>query len=98
MARSSPSTKLANTHTMIRAAAVMTRAVEARPSATAVRVVVRAVVLLPDPGEEEHLVVHREAEDDGEQHHRRPRLDRPRRPRPMRLAPQPHWKTATTTP
>ena len=37
-----------------------------------------AVPLLPDPGEQEHLVVHRQAEHDGEQHHRHPRLDRGR--------------------
>jgi hypothetical protein len=35
MSGESPSTKLPNTHTMISAAAVMTRAVLARPSATA---------------------------------------------------------------
>ena len=34
------------------------------------------VVLLLDAAEEEHLVVHREAEHDREQHHRHPRLDR----------------------
>ena len=34
-ARTSDSTKLPNTNTMMAAAAVMTRAVEARPSATA---------------------------------------------------------------
>ncbi len=37
-----------------------------------------AVPLLADPGEQEHLVVHRQAEHDGEQHHRHPRLDRAR--------------------
>ena len=42
-----------------------------------VGVVAGAVVLLLDAGEEEHLVVHREAEHDREEHHRRPRLDRP---------------------
>ena len=40
------------------------------------RVVAGAVVLLADAGQQEDLVVHREAEDDGEQHHRRPGLDR----------------------
>ena len=74
--RSSPSTKLPKTQTMISAAAVMTRAVTARPSATADCVVAGPVVLLLDAGEEEHLVVHRQAEHDGEQHHRHPGLDR----------------------
>ena len=35
MARASATTKLPNTHTMMAAAAVMTRAVEDRPSTTA---------------------------------------------------------------
>ena len=74
--RRSESTKLPNTQIMIAAAAVMSRAVLARPCATAVGVVVRAVVLLLDAAEQEHLVVHREAEHDREQHHRDPRLDR----------------------
>ena len=75
--RSSPRAKAANTQNMISAAAVMTRAVAARPSATAVALSLRAVVLLLDAREEEHLVVHRQAEHDGEQEHRHPRLDRP---------------------
>ena len=40
-------------------------------------VVLRAVVLLLDPRQQEDLVVHRQTEDDGEQEHRHPRLDRP---------------------
>ena len=74
--RSSPSTNAENTHTMISAAAVITRAVAASPSATAVALSLRAVVLLLHAREQEDLVVHREAEHDREQHHRRPRLDR----------------------
>ncbi len=38
-------------------------------------VVARAVVLLTDGREQEDLVVHRQAEDDGEEHHRSPGLD-----------------------
>ena len=74
--RSSPSTNAENTHTMISAAAVITRAVAARPSATAVALSLRAVVLLLHAREQEDLVVHRQAEHDREHHHRRPRLDR----------------------
>ena len=48
----------------------MTRAVDARPSATASGVVAGAVVLLADAREQEDLVVHREPEEDGEHHHR----------------------------
>ena len=85
-----PNTKLPKTQTMIAAAAVITRAVSARPSATAVALSRGAVVLLADAGQQEHLVVHRQPEDDGEQQHRRPRLDGPSLPTPMRLrAPAP---------
>jgi hypothetical protein len=60
---------------MMAAAAVMTRAVEDRPSTTALLLSPVPVVLLLHGREQEDLVVHGEAEDDGEQHHRRPRLD-----------------------
>src|SRR5213079_2120325 len=70
MSRSSPSTKALNTKIMISAAAVITQAV-----GNCRRVVPCAVVLLSHAREQEHLVVHREAEDDREQHHRGPRLD-----------------------
>ena len=74
--RSVSSRKLPKTNTMIAAAAVITRAVDAQPVGDGVAVVAGAVVLLLDPREEEDLVVHREAEDDGEHHHRHERLDR----------------------
>ena len=62
--------------TMIAAAAVMTRAVVARPSATALALSpVRSYSSLMRR-EQEDLVVHRQPEDDGEQHHRHERLDR----------------------
>ena len=74
--RSSPRAKAPNTQNMISAAAVMTRAVAARPSATAVALsFVRSYSSLIRR-EQEHLVVHRQAEHDGEQEHRDPRLDR----------------------
>ena len=69
--------KLPKTTTMIAAAAVMTRAVVARPLATDEVAVAGARPLLLHAGEEEHLVVHRQAEHDGEEHHRRERLDGP---------------------
>ena len=78
MVRSNSSMKLPKTTTMIAAAAVMTLAVAARPSATEVRLSPVRLPLLPHPREQEHLVVHRQAEHDGEQHHRHPGLDRAR--------------------
>ena len=56
-------------------------------------------VLLADPGQEEHLVVHREPEEDGEHDQRQERVDRHRAVQPdERSSPQPHWNTATSTP
>ena len=73
----SPSTNDRKNVHMIAAAAVMTRAVADKPSATAVVLFAGAQVLLPDAREQEHLVVHREAEQDREHHDRQERLDRP---------------------
>ena len=56
------------------AAAVTIRPVRSRPIATDGLVVAGAVVLLLDPGEEEHLVVHRQAEGDAEHQDRRRRV------------------------
>ena len=74
--RSDSPRKLPNTTTMMAAAAVITRAVDGQPVGHRGAAVAGAVPLLPDPGEQEHLVVHRQAEHDGEQHHRHERLDR----------------------
>ena len=97
--RSSPRAKAPNTQNMISAAAVMTRAVAARPSATAVALFfVRSYSSLIRR-EEEHLVVHRQAEHDGEQEHRDPGLDRPGPVDADQTSmPQPHWKMATRMP
>ena len=73
--RWSLSTKVRKTTTMIAAAAVITRAVFARPSATPPGVAVLQV-LLADPRDQEDLVVHREPEEDREHHHRHERRDR----------------------
>ena len=68
-----PSTNERKTHTMIVAAAVITRPVVATPSTTAREASRRLHPLLVDARDEEHLVVHREAEDDREQDHRHAR-------------------------
>ena len=84
---------------MISAADVMTRAVAAMPLTTDSVLSPVVEVLLPDPGQQEHLVVHRQPEEDGEHHHRHEADDRHRsRARRTGRSPQPHWKTATITP
>ena len=72
----SPIAKPPKTATMISAAPVMSRAVDETPWTTASVVEPRLVVALLDPAEQEHLVVHREAEQDREQEQRHPGLDR----------------------
>ena len=96
---SSLRTKAPNTLIMISAAEVITRAVLDRPLTTASWLSPLADVLLADAGQEEHLVVHREAEEDGEHDQWEERVDRHRGVQPDELdAPQPHWNTATSTP
>ncbi len=73
----SPMTNDPKTQTMMAAAAVMTRPVEAIPSATAAPVIPGAAPFLLDAGEQEDLVVHGQPEGDGEHHQRDPRVDRP---------------------
>ena len=68
-------TNAPNTKIMMSAADVITRAVRERPRTTASTRVAARVVLLTDPREHEHLVVHRQAEQDGEHHHRDERHD-----------------------
>ena len=60
---------------------------------------IRSVVLLPHPGQDEHLVVHRQPVDEGEHHQRRPR----RRPRrwvgaQQRRVPNPRCQTSVILP
>ena len=76
MTRSPPRMNDPNTRIMIRAAAVIVLPVAASPLRTASRVVPGLQPLLVDAGDEEDLVVHRQPEEDGEQHHREERLDR----------------------
>ena len=64
------------TTTMISAAPVISLAVEPTPSSIAAAVELRLVVPLPDPAEQEDLVVHGQAEQDREQEQRHPGLDR----------------------
>ena len=59
---------------MISAAPVIRRAVEPTPNEIVV-VVAGLRVALANPAEQEHLVVHREAEEDGEEEERHPGLD-----------------------
>jgi len=44
------------------------------------------------------MVVHRQAEQDGEQEERQPRLDDGASRKPSTLAPMPSWKTSTRMP
>ena len=84
---------------MISAAEVITLAVPDRPVTTDCVAVAGCHVFLPDSGEQEHLVVHREPEEDGEHHQWHERDDRHRVVRaPISSLPQPHWNTATITP
>ena len=64
-----------NTTAISSAAAVTMRPVRSRPRATAALVSAPSVVLLLDAGEEEDLVVHRQAEGDAEHQDRRRRVD-----------------------
>ena len=96
--RSSPSMNERKTQIMIAAAALITRPVSAMPSATARRRVAVADPLLADARDQEHLVVHREAEHDREHEHRDPRLDRALLHAEHARRASPSWKTATVTP
>ena len=70
--RNEPKTKI-----MIVAAAVITRPVAACPIRTEWPLSCGAHPLLVHAADQEHLVVHREPEQDREHHHRQERLDRP---------------------
>ena len=74
----SPIAKPRNTATMISAAPVMIRAVEATPCSDGLLVSPARVVPLADPAEQEHLVVHRQPEEHREEEERHPGLDRVR--------------------
>ena len=66
----------AKTATMISAAPVMIRAGRRDAERDRFAVVVRLVVVLTDPAEQEDVVVHRQAEQDREEEEREPGLDR----------------------
>ena len=69
------------------------------PCATASSVAHAAVVELPDAGEDEHVVVHREPEQDHEQEQRQPVRDSAvRGETDQRLQPLPFWNISTSTP
>ena len=61
--------KAPNTKIMMVAAAMMTRPVVAWPGADGLVVVAGGGPLLADPGDQEHLVVHGQAEQDREHQH-----------------------------
>ena len=84
-----PATNPMNAANMIRPAAVTSRPVFSRPTTTASSFEAPVVPLLAHPADEEHLVVHREAEEHREQHHRDPALDLVVRDQAERLAPAP---------
>ena len=67
--------KIENTPTITTAALVTTPAVALMPCATASSVRSPRVDRLADPADDEHVVVHREAEQDHEQEQRQPRRD-----------------------
>ena len=71
--------KLANTDAMIRAAAVVIRALDARPEADRLPRLLALVVVAVDVADQEDLVVHRQAEQPGEHHQRHVAGDRHRR-------------------
>ena len=75
MARS-PAAKPQNTATMISAAPAMSRAVEPDAGDDCIPGLALCLYLPLDPAEQEHLGVHREAEEHGEQEHRHEGLDR----------------------
>ena len=73
---SRPAANPPKTATMIRAAPVMIRAVDWRPTATDSLLRFVCVVVLLDPAEQEDVVVHAQAEQDREEEDRDPGLDR----------------------
>ena len=82
---SEPVAKAPNVTTMTAAALVMTPAVLLMPWATALLRGHAAVDQLADPAQDEHVVVHREAEQDHEQEQRQPGRDAADRREPERL-------------
>ena len=67
--------KIENTATITIAALVTTPAVALMPCATALSVAHPAVDRLADPADDEHVVVHAQAEEDHEQEQRQPGRD-----------------------
>ena len=90
--------KLANTLTMISAAEVITRALVASPRITDSRLSSVSVKCSWIRETQEHLVVHREAEQDREHQQRHEALDRYRVREPDQRVPQPFSKIAVRTP
>ena len=76
----------------------MTLPIRDRPCDDALARRVALVVGLVDPGEQEHVVVHAQPEQDREHHDRDERDDRDAAVGADQARPEPYWKTATTTP
>ena len=95
-----PATKPMKAANMIRPAAVTSRPVFVRPVTIASSFVAPVVPLLAHAADEKHLVVHREAEEHREEHHRDPALDLVVRDqaRPARLRPRRRRRRAGRTP
>ena len=94
----SPAAKPAKTATMISAAPVMMPAVAPTPSVTGQRVVAGPVVVLLDAAEQEDLVVHREAEQHGEEEAAAPTARSPATCwKPSTPAPHPLSETSVTS-
>ena len=76
MSRPERVAKIANTATITTAALVTTPAVSVMPCSTACSVGTPLLPQLAHPAQDEHVVVHREAEEHDEEEDRQPRLDR----------------------
>ena len=83
---------------MISAAEVTIRPVSRQAADHRPAVVAVAHIGRPDGAEQEHLVVHREPEQHGEHQQRYVAGYRDGPLQADRCAPQPHWKTAVSTP
>ena len=94
----SPAANPPKTATMISAAPVMIRAVEPDPERHRAGGVAGGREPLPDPAEQEDLVVHREPEEHREEEERHPGLDRIHLLEAEELVPTPFWNTSTSSP
>ena len=90
--------KTAKTQTITTAALVTTPAVDLDPEGDRVLGAHPAVVRLPDPADDEHVVVHREPEEDHEHEDGQERVDARGGLEAEQALAEPCWKTSTITP